>query len=39
MHLTAKVPGKADVDTHMVFTREGLDGLADTGVFKKKETQ
>ena len=39
VHLTAKVPGKPDVDTHMAFAREGLDGLADTGVFKKKDTQ
>jgi hypothetical protein len=38
VHLTAKVPGKAGVDTHMEFTRSGLDGLADTGVFKKKES-
>lgn len=37
VHLTAKVPGKPDVDTHMEFAREGLDGLADTGVFKKKQ--
>jgi hypothetical protein len=36
VHLTATVPGGAPVDTHMEFTREGLDGLADTGVFKKK---
>ena len=39
VHLTAKVPGKPDVDTHMAFTREGLDGLADAGVFKKKDKQ
>ena len=37
VHLTAKAAGGADVDTHMEFTRTGLDGLADTGVFKKKE--
>ena len=39
VHLTAAVPGGAPVDTHMVFTREGLDGLADTGVFRKKENK
>ena len=37
VHLTAKTPGGAGVDTHMEFTRGGLEGLADTGVFKKKE--
>ena len=37
VHLTAKVPGGAPVDTHMDFHREGLAGLADVGVFKKKE--
>jgi hypothetical protein len=37
VHLTATVPGGAPVDTHMTFTREGLEGLADTGVFKSKE--
>ncbi len=37
VHLTANVPGGAPVDTHMEFTRSGLQGLADTGVFKKKE--
>ena len=25
------------VDLHMDFHRSGLDGLADTGIFKKKE--
>ena len=39
VHLTAKVAGGADVDTHMEFTRSGLQGLADSGVFKKKEKQ
>jgi hypothetical protein len=37
VHLTAKTAGGADVDTHMEFARGGLAGLADTGVFKKKE--
>ncbi len=37
VHLTAKTAGGPDVDTHMEFTRGGLAGLADTGVFKKKE--
>ena len=37
VHLTAKVPGGTPVDTHMDFHREGLAGLADVGVFKKKE--
>jgi len=37
VHLTAKTPDGKGVDTHMAFTREGLDGLADTGVFKSKE--
>lgn len=37
VHLTAKIPGGTDVDTHMEFARGGLAGLADTGVFKKKE--
>ena len=35
VHLTAKVPGGAPVDTHMAFQRSGLDGLSD--VMKKKE--
>ena len=39
VHLTAKVPGGAPVDTHMEFRRRGLEGLADTGVFKKKESK
>src|SRR5205807_2219612 len=39
VHLTAKRADGAPVDTHMEFTREGLAGLADTGVFKKKEKQ
>jgi len=39
VHLTAKVPNGADVDTHMEFTRSGLEGLADTGVFKKKDSK
>ena len=37
VHLTAKVPGGAPVDTHMDFHRGGLAGLADVGVFRKKE--
>jgi len=37
VHLTANVAGGPPVDTHMEFTRSGLEGLADTGVFKKKE--
>ena len=37
VHLTAKVPGGAPVDTDMDFHRGGLAGLADVGVFKKKE--
>jgi len=37
VHLTAKVKGGAPVDTHMDFHRSGLAGLADAGVFKKKE--
>jgi hypothetical protein len=39
VHLTAKGPGGAPVDTHMDFARSGLNGLADVGVFKKKEKQ
>jgi len=39
VHLTAKVQGGAPVDMHMDFQRSGLAGLADTGVFKKKEKQ
>jgi hypothetical protein len=35
VHLTAKVPGGAPVDTHMDFQRTGLNGLADA--MKKKE--
>ena len=37
VHLTAKTASGAPVDMHMAFHRSGLDGLADTGVFKKKE--
>ena len=37
VHLTAKGAGGAPVDMHMDFHRSGLDGLADSGVFKKKE--
>ena len=37
VHLTAKTAGGPDVDTHMEFPRGGLAGLADTGVFKKKD--
>ena len=37
VHLTAKTAGGAPVDIHMGFHRSGLEGLADTGVFKKKE--
>jgi hypothetical protein len=37
VHLTAKVPGGSPVDTHMDFHRSGLAGLAEVGVFKKKE--
>jgi hypothetical protein len=37
VHLTAKVPGGTPVDTHMDFHRSGLAGLAEVGVFKKKE--
>jgi len=36
VHLTAKTKDGKDVDTHMEFRREGLDGLADA--MKKKET-
>ena len=39
VHLTAKAAGGAPVDLHMEFHRSGLDGLADVGVFKKKEKQ
>jgi hypothetical protein len=35
VHLTAKVAGGPDVDTHMEFARSGLDGLSDA--IKKKE--
>jgi hypothetical protein len=37
VHLMAKGAGNAPVDMHMDFHRSGLAGLADTGVFKKKE--
>ena len=37
LHLTAKTAGGAPVDMHMDFHRTGLAGLADVGVFKKKE--
>ena len=37
LHLTAKSAGGAPVDMHMDFHRTGLAGLADVGVFKKKE--
>jgi len=37
VHLTARAEGGAPVDMHMDFHRSGLAGLADTGVFKKKE--
>ena len=39
VHLTAKSASGAPVDMHMDFHRSGLSGLADVGVFKKKETQ
>jgi hypothetical protein len=39
VHLMAKTPGGMPVDMHMDFHRSGLQGLADVGVFKKKETQ
>ena len=39
VHLTAKAGGEAPVDMHMDFHRAGLAGLADTGVFKKKEKE
>jgi len=39
VHLTAKGGGGAPVDMHMDFHRSGLAGLADTGVFKKKEKE
>ena len=39
VHLTAKGAGGVPVDTHMDFARSGLNGLADVGVFKKKEKQ
>ena len=39
VHLTATSAAGSPVDTHMDFHRGGLDGLADTGVFKKKEKQ
>jgi hypothetical protein len=37
VHLTAKLASGAPVDMHMDFHRGGLAGLADVGVFKKKE--
>ena len=37
VHLTAKLSSGAPVDMHMDFHRSGLAGLADVGVFKKKE--
>jgi hypothetical protein len=37
VHLTAKGAGGAPVDMHMDFHRGGLAGLADVGVFSKKE--
>lgn len=37
VHLTASVAGGTPVDMHMDFARSGLAGLADVGVFKKKE--
>jgi hypothetical protein len=39
VHLTAKSASGTPVDLHMDFHRSGLDGLADTGIFKKKEKQ
>ena len=39
VHLTAKGARGAPVDMHMDFHRSGLNGLADVGVFKKKESQ
>lgn len=38
VHLTAKLESGMPVDLHMDFHRSGLAGLADVGVFKKKET-
>ena len=38
VHLTAKLESGTPVDLHMDFHRSGLAGLADVGVFKKKET-
>jgi len=37
VHLTAKTPGGTPIDTHMDFHSSGLQGLAEVGVFKKKE--
>ena len=39
VHLTATLASGAPVDMHMDFHRSGLNGLADVGVFKKKESQ
>jgi hypothetical protein len=39
VHLMAKAASGAPVDMHLDFHRSGLDGLADTGIFKKKEKQ
>mgnify|MGYP001268867118 CR=1 FL=1 len=37
VHLTATRASGEPVDMHMDFHRSGLGGLADVGVFKKKE--
>ena len=37
VHLTATLASGAPVDMHMDFHRSGLAGLADVGVFKRKE--
>ncbi len=37
VHLTATSARGTPVDLHMEFPRSGLTGLADSGVFKKKE--
>jgi hypothetical protein len=39
VHLTAKLKSGAPVDMHLDFHRSGLAGLADEGVFKKKEKE
>jgi len=39
VHLMSKAASGAPVDMHLDFHRSGLDGLADTGIFKKKEKQ